>query len=142
MNYRLTITSAIVLLLTFGGQATAGPLLDAALDATARVAATCAAATAQGEEAALQQVNSGLWSAGRLLNGLFGIIAPGVPVLAHLDTARPPSHALVGVHPNDLECFRNGYRRVAKQERTKAAWLGFAGGAAVFFVIFLHTRDS
>ena len=55
MNQRLTIASAIVLLLAFGGQATAGPPLNAARDATRRVAEACASAAALGEEAAVRE---------------------------------------------------------------------------------------
>ena len=117
--------------------ATAGPLLDSAQ----RAAAACAVAAAQGEQAAREHIETGLWVSGGVLNGALFIIVPGVPILSHLDNARPPSEALVGVLPEQLECFNSGYRRQAKWRRATAAWIGFAGGAAILLT-WLATHDS
>ena len=137
---RLRLPLLIGFLIAFAAPAAvAGPLLDAALDKAEK----CAVAAAQGEQAAREHIEVGLWAAGGGFNGLLMVIAPGVPVLAHLDNARPPQQALVGVLPDQLECFNNGYRRVAKRRRAISAWLGFAGGAAILLVwLAAHAHES
>ena len=135
------IGGILILSLSVVPAASAGPLLDSARRAAQREAERCALASAQGEDAARQHVEAGLWAFGGALNGALMVIAPGIPVLAHLDNARPPDQALVGVSAGRLQCFNNGYRRRAKWRRATAAWLGFAGGTAILLT-WLATHDS
>ena len=121
--------------------ASAGPLLDSVRRAAQREAERCALASAQGEEAARQNVEAGLWVFGGALNGALFVIVPGIPILSHLDNARPPEQVLVGLSPDLLDCFNNGYRRAAKFRRATSAWIGFAAGTAVLLT-WLATHDS
>ncbi len=134
MQRLVLVTCAFMLTLQV---TTAGPLLESAH----RAAAACAAAAVQGEQAARENIEAGLWAAGGGLNGLLFIIVPGVPILSHLDTARPPSEALAGVLPEQVACFNSGYRRQAKWRRATASWLGFAAGAAVFLAWYASLDD-
>ena len=106
-----------------------------------RAAKACSVAAVQGDQAARENIEVGLWAAGGGLNGLLLIIVPGVPILSHLDTARPPSEALTGVLPEQVACFNSGYRRQAKWSRATASWLGFAAGAAVFLAWYASLDD-
>jgi len=123
-------TVVLLLTLTVPGVA-AGPVLESALRVADRVTMTpmtCADADAAGEVAANGRRWPVFWFGGSWTAGV--LLVPIVPLLARRDR-EPPDEVLAVVPPPTVECFRKGYQRADKRRRARAAWAGWAIGAAV-----------
>ena len=124
-----TVFVLLLTLLVLG--AAAGPVLESALRAADRVTITpmkCADADASGGVAATGRRWPVFWFGGSWTAG--SLLVPVVPLFARRDR-EPPDEVLAVVPPATVDCFRKGYQRADKRRRVRAAWAGWAIGAAL-----------
>ena len=119
-----------LLLLAMASQAAAGPIRESArrvADRTTLTPMTCTVARTAGAIEANQRRWPAFWFASSMGQGVY--LLPIVPLFAHRDR-EPPDAVLADVPPPALKCFTNGYKQAAKRRRVRAAWTGWAIGAA------------
>ena len=149
MFMRRTVVIALAIALLPAG-ATAGPILESAQRAAARIAGEqlsfsvssgqqpqgCAAANVAGQEAADAREGSTGW----LVGGMF--IPVVMPVAAMLSNPAPPAALIMNQADEDVACFQDGYRQRARGKKTKAAWIGSGVGIGLFFVAVASAASS
>ena len=133
---------AVISVVTPSG-VSAGPILDSALRATARVTPagmqpvgeppTCQQLARQGEQDGRARQGQGGWFAGGLL--LSPLFVPIMPIVAHTTEPTPASDALADLQRDDIGCYTTGYVRAAKGKRIRASWIGYGVSIALWAAV-------